>query len=206
MNLIQRLHTYFSTVDPQRFSDVHPSTITDAASLVPTVLDGVCWTAIFACTRTTFHPAPSISGLQFVVLDQHSSLLAIKEGLDMNARGFDPAAPAATDAEAERFRAGLLANRAFTAKLDGQPVAAGMFTPPLYGVTELVGITTLAPYRQRGIGAALTSELVRVAFAHNIDVPILRTDNPAALRVYQHIGFVPVAMLMTKSEPVVDRE
>lgn len=42
---------------------------------------------------------------------------------------------------------------------------------------------------------ALTSEIVRVAFVHQVDTVILQTNNPVAYRVYQRIGFLPVAML-----------
>ncbi len=155
-------------------------------------------TPIMVCTPTTFMPAPTVPRLEFIVLSSQSSLTAVRESLDTNACGFDPGAAPATDDEAAAFRAELITNRALTAMLDGKPVAAGMFTPPVEGLAELVGITTLMPYRGRGIGATLTGELVRVALAHDVDTVFLHTDNPVAYRVYERLGFKTVATLHTK--------
>ncbi|HEU5097698.1 MAG TPA: GNAT family N-acetyltransferase [Roseiflexaceae bacterium] len=196
MSLIDRLQAYYNTIaasQPDRSAPVvKPLPPTDPTI---TLTAEFLRTAIFACTPATFHPAARVPGLQFIVLSDQSTIAEIQEGLDANALGFDPAAAPATEAEATAFRAELIASRAFTAKLDGQPVAAGMFTPPIRGIAELAGITTLAPYRGRGIGAAVTSEIARVAFAHGIDTAILRTDNPIAYRIYQRIGFYPAAIL-----------
>jgi predicted GNAT family acetyltransferase len=71
-----------------------------------------------------------------------------------------------------------------------------MVNPPVDGIAELAGITTLSPYRRRGIGAGLTSELVRVAFMQGVDTAILSTENPIAARVYQRVGFQLVATLI----------
>jgi hypothetical protein len=68
----------------------------------------------------------------------------ICEGLDTNALGFDPQAEGATLHEAEEFRSSLLLSQAFTAYLHEHPVGAGMFTEIHEGLTELVGITTVA--------------------------------------------------------------
>jgi ribosomal protein S18 acetylase RimI-like enzyme len=196
MNLIDRLQTYYNSIavsqPDSRAPIVKPLPPADPTlALTPEFLR----IAIFACTPATFRPAPGVPGLEFVVLSDQSSLAEIQEGLDANALGFDPAAALATAAEALAFRAELIASRAFTAKLGGQPVGAGMFTPPFGGIAELAGIATLAPYRGRGIGAATTSEIARVAFAHGVDTAILRTDNPVAFRVYRRVGFRPVASL-----------
>jgi ribosomal protein S18 acetylase RimI-like enzyme len=200
MNLIARLQAYFRAAAANQHNGsapvVGPFLPTDPALTSTADLPTGVGTPILACTPATLRPAPGVSGLGFVVLSSESSLAAVQEGLDTNARGFDPAAAPATEAEARAFRADLIANRAFTATLDGQPVAAGMFTPPIDGIAELAGITTLTPYRGRGIGAALTSEIARVAFAHGVDTAILTTDNPVAYRVYQRIGFQPVAILI----------
>ena len=55
--------------------------------------------------------------------------------------------------------------------------------PPAHGA-ELVGITTLEPYRRRGIGAYLTAYAARTAFSLGVDLVFLSTSNPAARRVY----------------------
>jgi ribosomal protein S18 acetylase RimI-like enzyme len=164
-------------------------------------------TEILACTPATYRPAAAVPDLSFVMLSSASSLPAIQEGLDANAQGFDPAAPPATEAEASAFRDQLVTGRAFTAKLHDRPVGAGMFIPPIDGIAELAGITTLVPYRGRGIAAALTSEIMRVAFSYGVDTLLLSADNDRAYRVYQRVGFRPTAILVTYSEPrTEDRE
>jgi GNAT superfamily N-acetyltransferase len=199
MKLIHRLRAYFQAIVSYAATELLPFVPGDAipgdlASASPDAPASVA-TPVLACTAQTFRPMPAPSGLEFVVLSQYASLPDVQEGLDTNAWGFDPAAPAATETDAKAFRAQLITNRAFTAKLNKQPAAAGMFTPPIDGIAELVGMTTLAPYRRRGVAAALTSEIVRVAFVHQVDTVILQTNNPVAYRVYQRIGFLPVAML-----------
>jgi GNAT superfamily N-acetyltransferase len=201
MDMLMRLHGYFRTVDPDHTIDVLPSiAMADDRHDAHISEPGTTETLILACTQATFHPVPRLPGLQFVVLTQHTPLTTIQEGLDTNARGFDPTAALATVTEAEAFRSELITNCAFTAKLDDAPVAAGMFTPPIHGVAEVVGITTLPSYRRRGIAAALTSEIVRVAFDHGVDVAILRTDNPSAYRIYARIGFAPAVRVFRRPE------
>ena len=202
MKLIHRLRAYFRAIDSYSATELLPFIPSDAilSNLASASPDNPASAAtpVLACTAQTFRPMPAPSGLEFVVLSQYTSLPDVQEGLDTNAWGFDPAAPAATEADAEAFRAQLITNRVFTAKLNKQPVAAGMFTPPIDGIAELVGMTTLAPYRRRGIAAALTSEIVRVAFAHQVDTVILQTNNPVAYRVYPRIGFLPIARLVSR--------
>jgi ribosomal protein S18 acetylase RimI-like enzyme len=201
MNLIDRLQAYYNTTAAsQPDSDV--PLVAALPPIDPNLASTVEFlrTALFACTPATFCPAPHVPGLQFVVLSNQSTVAEIQEGLDANALGFDPAAAPASEAEALAFRAELIASRAFTAKLNGQMAGAGMFTPPIDGIAEIAGVATLAPYRRRGIAAATTSEITRVAFAHGVDTAILRTDNPIAYRVYQRIGFHAVATLIVAKE------
>ena len=150
-------------------------------------------TQLLAATPDTLRPAPAVPGLTMVTLDARSSLADVREGLDTNERGFNPQAAPATDADAEEFRRGLVENRAFTARLHGAPAGAGMFNPPQAGVTELVGITTLAPFRRQGIGSFLTAYAAQTAFAFGIDLVYLSTNNPAARRIYERLGFRPYA-------------
>jgi ribosomal protein S18 acetylase RimI-like enzyme len=198
MDLIERLQAYFATnaaaqghpgaPEVEGLPDADPHT-TD--SLVAARLIGR--SLIMACTPDMFVPAPPLPGVTFILLSEQSPLAAVRDNLDTNGRGFDPDAAPATEDEALAFRATLTTSRACTALCDGAPAAAGMFTSPVQGITELTGITTLSAYRQRGIGTALTGELTRSAFAHRVDTVILRTANPIAIRAYQRVGFRPVA-------------
>jgi ribosomal protein S18 acetylase RimI-like enzyme len=154
---------------------------------------------LLVCTPET-PPCPPISkaGLTFTVITDASPLDEVRENLDVNEFGFDPAtAQSATDEQAARFRATLRAARAFTARLDRRPASAGMYTAPMAGVTELVGIATLERYRGRGIAAALTAHLASAAFAQGSDLAFLRTANPAARRAYEHAGFQPAGDVLT---------
>lgn len=159
---------------------------------------------LLIATPATLQPPAPVPGLEIEMLDAHAPLAAIRENLDTNEQGFNPdqAAPA-TEADALVFREGLGASRAFTARLGGQAVAAGMFTTPQAGVTELAGITTLPPFRRRGIAAALTAAMARAAFDSGLDLVFLGAHEAATVRVYERVGFQPCSVLLTYSRPVL---
>lgn len=152
---------------------------------------------LLGCTADTLRTPPPVPGLTMVPLDSGSALDDVREGLDTNELGFDPAAAPVSDELALAFRAGLLTNQAFTARVDGMAAGAGMYNPPHAGVTELVGITTLQRFRGRGVAAALTAYAARAAFAHGAELVFLTTDNPVARRVYRRLGFRALATLVT---------
>jgi len=157
---------------------------------------------LMICTPATHRPVPPMPGLTLATLDANSPLAAIRDGLDANEFGFNPATTTrATDDDAEQFRRGLVEARAFTAYLDGQPVGAGMFNPPRAGLAELVGIATLAPYRRRGIATALTAHAAAVAFARGVQVAFLFTADAGARRVYERVGFRPAATKLVYRDP-----
>lgn len=200
--LIARLQRYVQTVAAtapgQPVPNVVPAQPGDTRAVLAGAPPSARRTALLACTLETLRPAARVAGVEVLILSDQSPLDDVLANLDANARGFDPAAPPPTREEAIAFRAELRTNRALTATLDGLPVGAGMFTPPLDGIAELVGIATLAPYRGRGIGAMLAGDLARAAFGCGVDLAILRTDNPAADRVYRRIGFQLVATLIAE--------
>ena len=148
---------------------------------------------VMICTPETYRPAPEILGLAITTLSHDSRVEEICEGLDTNALGFDPQAERTTLHEAEEFRSSLLLSRAFTASLHEYPVGAGMFTEINKGLTELVGITTLEPFRRRGIAAALTAYMTLVAFQQGATLVFLIAANAQAGRVYERVGFHPCA-------------
>jgi GNAT superfamily N-acetyltransferase len=152
--------------------------------------------AVMACTPGTLIHPPDVPGLSYGIASSESPLDEIKEGWEVNSRGFDPEPIQATDTIAEQFRKTLVTSRAFTGKLYGMPVAAGMFTEIRDGVTELAGITTLVDYRRQGIGAALTAYMTRAAFDSGVDVVFLIAANAEAGRVYERIGFRAMANLL----------
>lgn len=154
------------------------------------------------CTPATLQSAPVRADLQVVTITAESSLDEIRENLDTNERGFNPeGATPATEADAAAFRPTLVAGRGFTVRLAGQAVAAGLFEAPVGGVAELVGITTLASFRRRGIATTLTAAMTRAAFAQGATLAFLRTSDAGARRVYERVGFRLGGALLTFAEP-----
>jgi GNAT superfamily N-acetyltransferase len=145
--------------------------------------------SLLVCTPESYRPAPVVPGLEMVTISHDSSLEEVKEGWNANTLGYDLNADLATDEQAQAFRQSLEACRAFTARLHGQAVGAGMFNPIREKVTELVGITTLAPFRRRGIATQLTAFATQGAFALGAELVFLIPENREAARVYERVGF-----------------
>lgn len=153
---------------------------------------------LLVCTAETEREVTPISGLAVVEVTALSSLADVRENLDVNEFGFEPAsAHAATDEQAREFRGTLQSARAFTARLSGQAVSAGMYTSLRLGVTELVGIATLEGFRGQGIAGVLTATMVQAALGNGCDVVFVRTENPASRRVYERVGFRPISDVLT---------
>lgn len=108
------------------------------------------------------------------------------EDLDAMAREADPAVLAFVR---ERVASGLTIQAA--AFVDGEPVATGAHQP--VGVaTEIVGVACLPAFRRRGLGAAVTSLLVRDALARGVTTLCMSADDADVERLYSRLGFVTV--------------
>jgi GNAT superfamily N-acetyltransferase len=167
------------------------------AALVALGLREVVREPLLTCTAERLRPALDIPGLAIDELTSTSPLSAMQEALDVNERGFDPSyAASASLADAERFRRDLTAARAFTARLDGTPAAGGMYTAPFGGLSRIVGVATLEPYRRHGIAAALTTYITRAAFAAGVEVVFLAAASDDARRVYERIGYRAVGTIV----------
>lgn len=132
---------------------------------------------------------PPTEPLEMVTIGADSPLEDVAENWNINARGFDPTAALAAPGDVESFRSSLEKSRAFTARLNGVGVSAGMYTGILDGVTELVGIATLQEYRRQGFGGALTAFATQTAFADGASLAFLTAASDEAGRVYQRVGF-----------------
>lgn len=153
---------------------------------------------LMVCTPDTFRPALPVPDLAITQLAPDSSPEDIRDVITTQRRGFEGAeSEAAGDQEVDAFGRRLsLGGGVFLARIDGVPVAAGSFSAPADGLTEVGGITTLEPYRRRGIGSALTAEAVRVAFESGVEAVVLSAAGERAGRIYERIGFRPTGTML----------
>lgn len=153
-----------------------------------------------ACTPQTFLPAPDVPGLEIIALTACATVTEAQAFLTLQNRGFDAASTEqATAANAEHFLRGLGDGAMLMARLNGEAVAAGLYTHPFDGLTELAGLATLEPFRGRGIATALTAAAVRHAFAHGVETVYLCAADERAGRVYRRVGFAPCATVLAYS-------
>ena len=75
----------------------------------------------------------------------------------------------------------------YLAEVDGVPVGTGM-TAISDGLTAISNITTLAPYRRRGYGRAVTGEMIRAGFAAGAPTAFLYSSEMGR-PVYESLGF-----------------
>ncbi|MFF1815999.1 GNAT family N-acetyltransferase [Kribbella sp. NPDC058245] len=95
----------------------------------------------------------------------------------------------------------IAADRLWLLEDDGRPVTLGAHRPVLHGVVRLGPIYTPPESRRHGYGSAMTAHLAQL-FSEDAEV-CLRTDlgNPDSHRVYQRLGFIPVADLRRFTRP-----
>jgi ribosomal protein S18 acetylase RimI-like enzyme len=70
----------------------------------------------------------------------------------------------------------------------GDPVSIGSHQP-LEGIAEVTGVATLPAFRRRGLGAAVTSLLVRDAFDRGVTTVFLSAGGDDVARMYASLGF-----------------
>jgi RimJ/RimL family protein N-acetyltransferase len=77
----------------------------------------------------------------------------------------------------------------------GEPVALALRTPPAEGVARVTCVYTPPEHRGRRYGGAVTAATCADALARDAERVVLFTDadNPAPNKVYERIGFRPVA-------------
>lgn len=78
---------------------------------------------------------------------------------------------------------------------DGQPVAMAGRSPTVAGMTRVAHVYTPSEHRRRGYGTAVTAAITRSAQDAGAVHVVLFTDlaNPTSNRIYQRLGFRPVA-------------
>lgn len=157
---------------------------------------------VMYCTAGMLDYPPDVPEVSIRMSSSESPLDEVKDGWNVNSRGFDKDNIPATDAVAEAFRQTLVTSRSFVAYFQGEPAAAGMFAEIRDGITELVGITTLPEFRRQGIAATLTANMTRAAFDSGVEVVFLIAANDTAERVYERLGFRKVAKLLEYEQKI----
>jgi predicted GNAT family acetyltransferase len=79
--------------------------------------------------------------------------------------------------------------RTLAALVDGEVVGSATWTTVIDGMSEIGGVAVAEGARRRGIGAALTVEATRSAFADGATLALLTPGDDATARVYERAGF-----------------
>ena len=145
---------------------------------------------------------PPVPGLTLELLTPRSPLESARSFVSVQRRAFGMAGSGpVSEADASWLVTSLGDGRAFLGRLDGQPVATGLFTHPLDGLTEIAGVATLEPLRRRGIGAAVTHALAALAVARGASAVLLSAADGRAGRVYGSVGFRPAGHVFVFGDP-----
>jgi GNAT superfamily N-acetyltransferase len=159
---------------------------------------------LMVCTAETYRPAAPVLGLTITELTSTSTVSEAQDYLTTQRRGFDAhSTEVATEGDGGQFLRMMGEGRAFVGWLKGQPVGVGMFTSPFDGVTELVGLATLQPYRRKGIATGLTVQAVRRALEQGAEVVCLTAADEQAGRVYERVGFVRYATMLAYTDSLL---
>jgi GNAT superfamily N-acetyltransferase len=104
-----------------------------------------------------------------------------------------------TDHDVARLRGTVEGGGLVALALDtstGRYVGGGLCAAPHFGVSELAAIGVRAPYRRRGIAAALTALLTRACASANITTPFLTPAGEGEERIYRSVGYGPVTEML----------
>lgn len=97
---------------------------------------------------------------------------------------------AATQRDRVRLRERLADGRTVMVVAEDRdgPIASGAHQP-VGDVTEVVGVATLPNARRRGLGAAVTAQLVTHAVETGLDLVFLSAASDDVARIYERLGF-----------------
>lgn len=158
---------------------------------------------LMVCTPDAFRPfvAPGVS---VRLLDATASPGEVASFATIREEEFDPAPPAATPDEMERFRAAVdLGDRYALATLEGQAAGTGVIGA-LADIVELVGIVTVPALRRRGVAATVTSFLTQRHFDAGGELIFLSAEDAGAQAVYERVGYQVVDHLLHYVDPASD--
>jgi GNAT superfamily N-acetyltransferase len=76
-------------------------------------------------------------------------------------------------------------------------VGAGVYAPPVGGVTELAGVAVAEPFRRRGIASALSAHLTAAALDGGAELIWLEPEDADVARIYARVGYRPLGEKLT---------
>jgi hypothetical protein len=85
-------------------------------------------------------------------------------------------------------------------KSSGEAVGSGLYAAPLHAATEIAAVGVRAPFRRRGIAAAITALLTGDALGRRL-TPFLMAAHDAEARIYSRIGYQRCATMLHISRP-----
>jgi GNAT superfamily N-acetyltransferase len=162
-----------------------------APAVLPRLLDAGFFReeplALMTCTPESLAADGDLDGVEWLLAEREHDLHAAAQ-VQNAAYGV----PAAGEADVERLAnvvekggAVALARR----RGGGDALGAGLYSPPLEGVTEIAAIGVREEARGRGIGGAVSALLADHAFAQGVSFPFLMTAAGNENRVYARAGF-----------------
>jgi len=142
---------------------------------------------IMVCTPDSARDLPVPSGIALIAPTSDDDIRAMVTAQN---EAYGEGAPSAAEVEARRanLTAGGLAILARD-MATGAPTGGGICDVPLHGSTELAGVGVRPAFRRRGIAGALTTQLVRDAFARGVTTVFLTPGHDAEERIYARAGF-----------------
>jgi ribosomal protein S18 acetylase RimI-like enzyme len=169
---------------------------------------------LLALDPGAWSPAPPVEGVTLRMLEPEDPALADSQGaieLAFAAGGMDAgsAGPRERDLATarlgdltflrDRLRRGL--TRVAVAERGGDGVVAAGSHQLASDVTEVTGIGTVPAARRRGIGVAVTGQLVEDARSRGAEVVFLSAADDDVARMYERLGFRRIATACFGSAP-----
>jgi ribosomal protein S18 acetylase RimI-like enzyme len=143
---------------------------------------------IMACRPADALPQPTPDGIELLVPrtdDEFAGLITVQREAFADD---EPVTPAAVDRLRTMVADGALAVLARDTTT-GAAAGAGGGSVIVDGSTELVGLAVREAYRRRGIAAAVTGELSRLADQAGVTTAFLTPGGDVAERVYAGVGY-----------------
>ncbi len=134
---------------------------------------------LMICTPETRRPTTARHAVSFVEPDRTGPFVAVQNEVFPQ----DESDPALV-----RYQIANGFWRCAIAYMDGSPAAAGSLVPQ-GRLAELAAMATIGRFRRRGLATAIAAALIESHFEAGGDLVWLGAANPAAVAVYEPVGF-----------------